>query len=250
MTAEKRTFTTTETSFAVIQAVQDTNGTTFTELKSRLDLPKSTLYYHLNTLEELGYLVKNDDEYQLGLRFLSHTEHAKQKEPTFSVVREKAQELANRIPEETDFAVEENGRLIVIEHTIGGAAMTDFKIGQYLYMHATANGKVLLAEMSEERVDDIIDKWGLPQLTENTITKRSALKEELEKVREQGYAINDEEDRQGLRGVGTKITKPDGSVLGSLAIDGAPFRMTTERIEDQIVEYLFNTIDAIESELE
>lgn len=245
-----RTFTTTETSFMVIQTVQNANGATFTELKSQLDLPKSTLYYHLNTLEELGYLVKSDGEYQLGLRFLSHAEQAKQKKPAFSIVQAKAEALANRIPEEIDFAVEENGRLIVVYHSIGGAALTDFKIGQYLYLHATANGKVLLSEMSEDRVDEIIDRWGLPKFTENTITEKSALMDELDDVREQGYAINDEEELEGLRSVGAKITKPDGSVLGSLAIDGAPFRLTNEQIEEHTIDELFSTIDEIESELE
>lgn len=161
----------------------------------------------------------------------------------------KTQALANRIPEEIDFAVEENGRLIVVYHNIGGAAMTDFKIGQYLYLHATANGKVLLAEMSKDRVDETIDRWELPKFTENIITEKSALLDELDDVREQRFAINDEEEIEGLRSVGAKITRPNGSILGSLAVDGAPFRLTDKRIEEHIVDDLFNTIDEIESKL-
>lgn len=248
MTDEGRTFTTTETSFAVIHAIEDADGATFAGLRSRLDLSKSTLYYHLTTLEKLGYVVKEDGTYQLGLRFISHAEHAKHKEPAFDVVRSKARDLADRIPEEISFATEENGRLVVIFHNIGGAAMTDFQVGQYLYMHATANGKMLLSEMPMERVDEIINRWGLPELTENTITDRDALKAELERVRERGYAINDEEQREGLRSVGAKITKPDGSVLGGLAVDGATYRLTDEQIHEHTVRQLFDTIDEIEAE--
>lgn len=250
MTDEGRTFTTTETSFAVVHAIEDAGGATFTGLRSELDLPKSTLYYHLNTLEKLGYVVQEDGVYQLGLRFLSHAEHAKRKERAFDVVRSEARDLADRIPEEISFATAENGRLVVVYHNIGGSAMTDFGIGQYLYLHATANGKVLLAEMPESRVDEIVDRWGLPALTENTITDRAVLKTELDAVRERGYAVNDEEQREGLRSVGAKITKPDGSVLGALAIDGATYRMTEEQIEAQTIGELFDTIDQIETKIE
>jgi IclR family transcriptional regulator, acetate operon repressor len=249
MTDESRTFTTTETSFAVIHVIEDMDGATFAELRSQLDLSKSTLYYHLTTLEKLGYVVKEHGTYQLGLRFLSHAEHAKHKEPAFDVVRSKARDLADRIPEEISFATEENGRLVVVYHNIGGSAMTDFQIGQYLYMHATANGKMLLSEMPVERVDEIIDRWGLPALTESTITDRGVLEAELDQVRKQGYAINDEEQREGLRSVGAKVTKPDGSILGSLAVDGATYRLTDDQIEEHTVQQLFDTIDEIEAEL-
>ncbi|GAA0307435.1 IclR family transcriptional regulator [Halarchaeum salinum] len=244
----KRTYETTETSFEVIHAIERTGGATFTGLRSELNLPKSTLYYHLNTLEGLGYVAKENGAYQLGLRFLSHAENAKRKEPAYDIVRSKARDLADRMPEEIDFSTEENGRLVVVYHNIGGSAMTDFKIGQYLYMHTTADGKVLLSEMDEERVDEIIDQWGLPQLTENTITDRTELKAELDEIRERGYAINNEEHYDGLRSVGATITKPDGSVLGALAIDGATYRLTDQQIHDHAVDRLFETIDQIESE--
>lgn len=249
MTDEPRTFKTTETSFSVVHAIEDTDGATFSELQSRTELSKSTLYYHLATLEKLGYVVKDDGMYQLGLRFISHGENARSKEPAFGVVHSKARELADRIPEEISFATEENGRLVVVFHDIGGSAMTDFQVGQYLHMHATANGKMLLSEMPEERVDEIIDRWGLPKLTENTITDRDELKAELDTVREQGYAINDEEQREGLRSVGAKVTKPDGTALGSLAVDGATFRLTDEHIEEHTIQQLSDTIDAIENDI-
>lgn len=249
MTDEVRTFKTTEVSFAVVHAIEDAEGATFSELRSKLDLSKSTLYYHLVTLENLGYVVKEDGVYQLGLRFLSHGENAKRKEPAFDVVHSRARDLADRIPEEISFATEENGRLVVVYHDIGGSAMTDFQVGQYLYMHATANGKMLLSEMPEKRVDEIIDRWGLPKLTDNTITDQDELKAELDRVHDQGYAINDEEQREGLRSVGAKVTKPDGTVIGSLAVDGATFRLTDEYIEEHTVQQLFDTISAIEEDL-
>ncbi|MDG5777193.1 IclR family transcriptional regulator [Haloarculaceae archaeon H-GB2-1] len=244
-----RTLKTTETSLSLVQTVQDLGGAAFTELRSELDLSKSTLYYHLNTLEKAGYLVKSDGEYQIGLRFLSHAEYAKRQEPAYDVVRAKAQELADRVAEEIDFSVEENGRLVVVYHNIGGDAMTDFQIGQYLYLHATAGGKVMLAEMPERRIEQIIDQWGLPELTDNTITEKAALMEELDVIRERGYAINDEEEREGLRSVSATINRSDGSVLGSLAVDGPTYRLTNERIETRTSEELLGVIEEIESEL-
>lgn len=247
--AEDRTYTTTETSFAVVHEIQDADGATFAELTSRLDLAKSTLYYHLTTLEELGYIVKNDGVYHIGLRFLSHADHARRKEPEFDIIRSKTHEFANQIPEELTFSTEENGRLIVVQHSIGGSTMGDYKIGQYLHLHATASGKIILSEMSEERVDEILDRWGLPRFTENTITDRDVLKKELNRINEQGYAINDEEQRNGLRSVGAKIAKPDGRILGGLTIDGATYRLTNESIKESTIQQLFEMVDTIESEI-
>lgn len=250
MPTDPRTFKTTETSFSVVQTIQELESASFMTLKAELGLPKSTLYYHLNTLERMGYVVKSDGEYQLGLRFISLADSARQKQAAFGVVLTNAQNLASKIPEEVDFSVEENGRLVVVYHRAGGGTLAEFKLGQYLYMHATAGGKALLAELSQDRINDIIDRWGLAQLTEKTITERATLIDELETVRDQGYAINDEEQRDGLRSVAAKITKPDGTILGALTIDGPTYRLTQQEIENNTARVLFDTIDDIETDLE
>lgn len=56
-----------------------------------------------------------------------------------------------------------------------------------------ATGKAVLSQLPREEVESIIDKWGLPMMTENTITDREALFEDLATAREQGYSINNEE---------------------------------------------------------
>jgi DNA-binding IclR family transcriptional regulator len=74
-------------------------------------------------------------------------------------------------------------------------------------------------------VRKIIDRWGMPALTNRTITDYEELLAELETVREQGYAVNDQEELEGLRAVAIAVNEPDGSVFGTLDISGPPYRL-------------------------
>lgn len=248
--SDRRIIKTTELSLEIVQTIQEHEGLSFMDLKSKLEVAKSTLHYHLNTLQKHGYVIKNDQTYQIGLRFLTHAEYAKRQEPGFEKLRRKSAELADMLPEEIDFSVEENGRLIVVYHNIGGEVTSDFEIGQYLYLHSTAAGKVILAAMSNTRVENIIERWGLPQVTDKTITDKSTLFEELENTKQRGFGINNEEEIPGLRSVSVPIHKPDGTVLGALSATGPTYRLTLNRIKENVSDDLLDAAAEIESELE
>lgn len=78
-------------------------------------------------------------------------------------------------------------------------------LGAHLSLHATAIGKAILSQWPEVEVDEHVCQVGLPEKTENTITSKEVLKEELEGIRDRGYAINDGEHYHGVRAVATPI---------------------------------------------
>jgi hypothetical protein len=102
------------------------------------------------------------------------------------------------------------------------------KIGSEFGMHNSAPGKAVLAELPSEAVERILDLRGLPATTEETLTTREGLREELEAISERGYATNDEELQSGFRSVGAPVRHSDGTVLGALSIGGPAYRFEVE----------------------
>jgi DNA-binding IclR family transcriptional regulator len=101
-------------------------------------------------------------------------------------------------------------------------------------MHATAGGKAILANIDEDQANELIDDCEFEQLTEHTISDREELLAEFETVREQGYALNDEEEVVGARTLATTITRPDGSILGVICLSGPVSRFEGEYLREMV----------------
>ncbi|MFC6873472.1 IclR family transcriptional regulator [Halobellus marinus] len=240
-----RELTTTATSLRVVDVINRLDGARMSEIAAELDLANSTVHGHLTTLRNHELLVKEGNEFHLGIKFFHLGEQARQRKSEYGIVRRHAHELSNQLNEEVAFAITEHGRSVIIFDENNDAAKEGFQVGRYFYMHNSASGKAMLAEWSRERVDRVIDRWGLPEETENTIGSREELYAELERTRERGYAINRQEALEGLMAIGTAITNPDGSVLGSLDVSGPPYRLS----EEQLVPELRETVSRIETEI-
>lgn len=240
-----RELTTTATSLRVLGVIKRREGARMSEIASELDLANSTVHAHLTTLRNHELVVKEGNVFHLGIKLFHFGEQARHRKPEYEIVRRHAHELSNRLSEEVAFAITEHGRSVIIFDENNDPAKQGFQVGRYFHMHNSASGKAMLAEWSRERVDEVLDRWGLPQETENTIQSRTGLYEELARTRERGYALNDQEALEGLMAIGMAITNPDGSVLGSLDVSGPPYRLSEERIVPELRE----TVTEIEHEI-
>jgi len=245
-----RTVKTTETAFTIIEGLEELDGARVTELADHLGLADSTVHSHLATLLEMGYVVKEGDQYQIGSRFLNLGEAAKERKEAFDLVKPKVEQLAEETEERCQFIVEEHGRGVYLHRETGSRAVwTDSGLGRRIYLHSTAAGKTVLATLSDERVEEIIERWGLPPLTDQTITDPDELFAELETVREQGFATNVEESTEGLRAVGVPIVDGDGKLVGALSVSGPSHRMKGEWFESEIPNLLLGTANELELNL-
>jgi DNA-binding IclR family transcriptional regulator len=113
-------------------------------------------------------------------------------------------------------------------------------------MHNTAVGKAILAFLPEVRVDEILDRHGLPQQTDRTITTREDLEERLERVRENGYALDREERLTGLTCVAAPIRSDDGGVVGSISVSGPASRLDDDQLTGDLAERVVQTANIIE----
>jgi DNA-binding IclR family transcriptional regulator len=239
-----------ETAFSIVKFIQDQNGSRVTDIANELDMSKGSVHRYLSTLRDLGYLVKEDGLYHLGLGFLELGHQTKYRHEISEITETKVEQLAEETGERAQFVMEEGGKGIYI-HVVGGenAVLTDTQIGKEINLTTAGCGKAILAHLPEERVNDIIDQHGFVENNQNAITDRNQLFEELETVSEQGYALNRNEHIDGLWGIGAPILDPDGEVVGAISI-GGPTNRIKPRIENgEIVEKIVGVANEIELHL-
>lgn len=239
------TLATVEKGFEILEIIEDMETATLTEVADRMNIARSTAHDYLTTLLELEYLVKNDREYQLGLKFVKFGTNAKETVPLSRVITQYIERLADETGETVWFLVEEYGRGVYLEHAGGAQKIeTDHSIGGRSYLHCHAGGKAILAQFPDDQVNEIIHKHGLPKMTENTITSREGLFEELERVREQGYAQNHSEQLEATRAVSSAIVI-DEEVLGAISIGGPAHRLRGEWFEEELPNLVMSAVNEI-----
>ena len=238
---------TARTTFEILEEVKERNGATVTELTDTFDLSKSSIHNYLSTLEQDGYIVKNDNVYRVGLRLLDLGGHARRREHLYDIARDAVTELGSETGELANLMVEENGKGVYLYQKQGKkAVMTDSYIGQRIYLHNTALGNAVLAHLSRERVHEILDHHGMPKTTENTITDRDELFDELERVRKRGVAFDDEARLKGLRCVAVPIVNNNDTVEGAISVSGPTSRLQEARFREELPEKLKSIANVIE----
>lgn len=239
----------TRTSFEVIHALQELGPARLSEIATHLDLAESTTHRHLRTLQDLRYVSRDGERYQIGLRFSRLGRAAQTRDPAYEMAKPHVQTLAEETAERAQFVVEDHGLGIYLHVETGErGVLVGFGVGRQIHLHGSSSGKAILANYPREYVDDIVDRWELPALTENTITDREELYEELETVRERGIAFNCEEHVSGVNGTAVPV-KRDGDVLGALAVAGPSNRLTGEWFEEELPDMMLATANELELNL-
>jgi DNA-binding IclR family transcriptional regulator len=236
-----------ETTFAIVEALQEANGGDLTALADRVGRSKSTVHNHLQTLERHGYVVRDDGRYRLGLKFLDHGGHARARTPSAHLIRPKIRDIAESTEEICQFVVEQAGTGIVLFQERGDDAVeTQTRIGTSVPLNGIAGGKALLAYLPAERVDRILSERGLPALTEATITDREELLDRLDDVRDRGYAINASEHIRGMRAISVPIRTTEGDLLGAVSVAGPSYRLEETDHRRSIVDNLLSVANELE----
>jgi DNA-binding IclR family transcriptional regulator len=245
---------TVETSWDIIHLLEELDGARVMEIADRLDLAKSTVSTHLNTLKQKKYVVKDGQQYRLSLYFLNIGEYVKSNLRLFSAGKDEINDLAKETEAYAHLVAEEYGRAIYIheaqgKHAVGEKYFTK-KFLRPARLHSSAYGKAILAYLPEEQLNRIIEEHGLPAETGNTITDPEVLFEDLKQVRERGFSLNDEEEIRGMRAVGAPVREADGSVLGAISVSKPTSRMRDETFQETIPELVVSTANVIEVNIE
>lgn len=236
-----------KTSYRILESLEELNGAGISELAAETDLPKSSIHNHLSTLREMEYVAKEGSTYRTSLKFLSLGTHARSRHQVYEIAKSEVDELADNTGELANLLVEEHGRGVYLYSRHGDDAVNvDARIGHRVYLHSTALGKAILAHRERDDVESILDRHGMPAMTDETIQERDALFNELETIHEQGIAFDRQERLEGLHCVAAPILDKDDTVKGAISVSGPVNRLNGERYEEEIPSLLRKAVNVIE----
>jgi len=222
------------------------------DLSQRVGMPDSTVLRIVNTLVQNGYAYQeeNTHRYGLTLRFASigqmvnHTLHIR------DIVKPYLKRLSSLSGESACLTIEEEMEAIYIdvEDGVDGMLKIMQRIGKRAPLHATGVGKIFLTQYSPEKMEKLIREKGLVALTAHTLTSVDALMEEIQKIKAQGYAMDNEECELGARCVAAPLFNYENKVIAAISITGPSLRITDEKME-QLKKLILETAQTISIQL-
>ncbi len=203
------------------------------ELSEQLQLHKSTTHRLVGVLEQHRFVEKSSSsgKYKLGLKLFELGSKAIAHLDWRERARRYLQRLAFDTGETAHLCILDDGEVLYLEK--GEAPRTvrvPSIVGRRYPAHCGAAGKTLLAFQPEDEIDDLIKRRGLKAYTRNTFTTPAQLRDGLRLVREQGYAIDNEEFEEGLECIGAPIRDYSGKVVAAISIAGPTFRITEDKL--------------------
>lgn len=201
------------------------------EVSAVTGLAVGTVHRILATLAYHGYVRQNPDtrRYGPGMKLLSVAAAAHERigaisRPFLTRLMQTSQETAN-------LAILEGNSNLYIEQVPPPRMLRIFtEPGNRVPLHTAGTGKVLLAYQPPAIIEDIIERATLPRITPNTITDSSTLMKVLEQVRNQGYAIDLEEQEEGVCCLAAPVFTPNGRILAAVSISGPASRLDQSRL--------------------
>ncbi len=219
---------------AVLDCFTQRESWSLAELAQHLQQSKATLFRVLHTLEEFGYLDKDSAtaRYTLGLRCYALGSAAMRQEQLRWQALPPLQDLARETGETVYVGILYDGDAVCVQIVDGTQVvrMHSF-VGKRSPAHASALGKVLLAQLPEADLAEFIAQHPLKRFTPTTIATPKALRSELARIRADGHALDREEMELGLRCIGVPITDHTGRITATLALSAPASRMDAARTE-------------------
>lgn len=205
------------------------------DIAAACGMPASTALRMLNTLLVYGYINQDPNtlQYSLSLKFAQIGSIACETVSLRDVAHPFMVQLSRSSGESSCLAVEENMEVVYTDVQEGPDSMLKImqRIGKRAPMHATGIGKLLLLNYSDEAIDRFISEKGLPVLTPNTLANKQALLKELERIRGQGYALDNEECELGARCVAAPIRDYTGRIVAGISVSGPLTRLSMNDIQ-------------------
>lgn len=237
-----------ERAFALLElmAGSGSGSSTVTELAGSTGLPTPTVHRLLRTLVTLGYARQLPDRgYALGMRLRSLGDRVDHQFAT--TAKPHLLTLARHVGESANLALLDSHMVVYIAQAPSPHAMRMFtEVGFRAYTHSTGVGKAMLSTLPPEQARKIIERSGMPRRTARTLVTWEDLERELELIRDQGYAVDEEEQEEGVRCYAVPV--PGLPVPMALSISGPVFRVTRE-LCPTVVPLLQAQAAALSSEL-
>ncbi|HSB67695.1 MAG TPA: IclR family transcriptional regulator [Anaerolineales bacterium] len=223
-----------------------------TEIATATKLNKSTAFRMVSTLELLGYLERDPEtrQYHPGLKVLQLGFTALNSLEVAQIGQLYLKALSNECGETTNMAIRDGKEIVYVArnatwHIIG----VNVQRGSRAPIYCTSMGKAQLIDLSPQELHDLLGEGPYPKMGPNTIEYLKDLLVELEKIRQQGYAVNDQELATGLRSVAAPIRDAQGKIVAAINISMPGFRISREELEEHLAPMVKETARLISSSL-
>ncbi|QHQ59636.1 helix-turn-helix domain-containing protein [Anaerocolumna sedimenticola] len=212
------------------------------DISKELGVNVSTVLRFVTALVNKGYAAQDEEtsRYYLTYKICALANRVSVKIDIRTIAKPYMEELSKIFGESVCLAVEDNEMVVYIEVVEGSGQILRItqRIGNVAPMHCTGIGKLLLMNYSEAELDHLIQVKGLTRFTDHTLTSKWQLKEEIESIRQRGYAYDDEECERGARCVAAPVYDTSGKVIAGISITGPANRLTDTFIKPRIPSLL------------
>jgi IclR family pca regulon transcriptional regulator len=225
---------------AVVQAFSDSRKPqTIANISQKTGIPRAAVRRCLHTLRELGYVDAELNNFSLrpkvltlGYSYLSSTPLTVSAQPYLN-------DISRTLNESSSMAVLEDGEVLYVARASTSRVMSvALNTGSRLPAYCTSLGRVMLAHLPPDELEQYLAKTKLRAMTENTVVNQKRLREILADVRRDGYAINDEELELGLRSIAVPVRGASGQVLAALNVGAQAARVSVKQLEKEFLPVL------------
>ena len=224
------------------------DGVSLSEICAQLGMDKATALRFLVTLEDERFVHRKEGKYYLGLRLFELGNKVPVKGNIINRVHPHLKKLAYEFNETTNLGELYFGSVHYLDkiETPRSLRISTY-IGVKLPIHCTALGKSIAAFLPEDEREILLKDYNFEKMTPNTITDKERFRKELEKVRLQGYSVDDEEFEEGLRCVAVPLFLENLNFYGAISVSAPSQRLTREKIPE-IAERLKREVVLIKEE--
>jgi IclR family transcriptional regulator, KDG regulon repressor len=223
-----------------------------TELSKRLKLHKNNVFRLLATLESRNYIEQNrvTENYRLGLKTLELGQTFIKQMGLLRQSRPVLESLVKECNETTYVAILKEAHIVYLD-----VVETDLtvrvvpRVGARLPAYCTAAGKVQIAYMTDEELENYLPTKEMKRYTPKTLIDKDELKKHLKVIADQGYAIDDEEMDVGVKCVGAPIRDYTRRIIGAVSISGPSMRFSDERLEKELIPLVVRSGEEISHKL-
>lgn len=223
---------------------------TLSEVARSTGLTRAAARRFLLTLQQLGYVSSDERAFaltprvlELGFSYLSALTLPELAQPHL-------ERLSHEVDESVSAAILDGADVVYIARVPTRRIMSvGITIGTRFPAYATSMGRVLLAGLPDAELDAVLEASALSPLTDNTVTNPEGLRDELARVRAQGWALVDGELEVGLRSIAAPVRGSGGKVVAAVNVSSSASRGSRELIIDQQLPALLRTVSAIDVDL-
>lgn len=217
--------------FSILEFLNSSKrGWNISEVSRKLQIPKSTTHVLMTTLYQLGYLQQSSRHFHLSAKLFGLGRNAITENALPQIALPHLRWLGQETKLTAHVGILEKDQVVFVQKVDGpGIIKFDTYIGKCSALHCTSLGKALLAFQPEERIASLLSNYSFDRFTKKTIDSDKALLNELARVRQQHFAIDDEEEELGIRCIAAPIFATEG-VLGAVSVTGTTNQIRMEAI--------------------